>query len=133
MERWLPELVTTGGLKGLGVDLGEFADRLLDGKANAVFCCEVGEQFCGNARSTLMKTLNLALEFEIADDLSGNAADGLEISGFGGTPGHGSHRVTQIGREPRCSGGMARKWRGLDADAFVVYMFIVSVLPRGQG
>ncbi len=46
---------------------------------------------------------------------------------------HGNHRWTQIGREPRCSVGMSRKWRGLDADAFVVYMFIVSVLPRGQG
>ena len=73
--------------------------------------------------------LALAAEPEVGHHLGRDRADGSERAGVGLPRSHGSHRATQIRREPRWSEGMARKRGGLDAGAVVVIRDIFLFLP----
>ncbi len=155
MDRRWRELDATGGFEDLGIEFGEALDRLLDGSLNSVFGAQVGERFAKDAIALSAEADHMTAEFQVRGDLGGKLADGLEavaVRGFGPDalelrvavrvalggevpgPAHGSHRWTQIRRDPRWSEGMARKRLGLDAHAVVVikdiYLFLCEWVCR---
>ena len=97
----MPELITTGGLKGLGVELGEMLDRLLDGGLNAVLSAQVSERFTGNSWAKGVKSLDQTPESEVGDDLGGDFADGSKRAGVGLPRGHGCQVHVQSNRWPK--------------------------------
>ncbi len=82
MDRRRPEIIATSGLKGLGLDLGEALDRLLDGSLNSVFGAEVGERLAKGTITLLAEADHPAAKPQIRDDFGRDGANGAEFAAF---------------------------------------------------
>ena len=91
MKRFGPEIVSASGLKGLRIEFGEFADRLLDGSLDAVLGAHLGESFTDRTGTKTMQMFDLPPESKVRDDLGGHLADGSECAGVGVALGHGRY------------------------------------------
>ena len=131
MEGRLPEVVDTDRLKRVRVEIAVGVEFFVNDRHDAALGAYLRKQLANDARPKPADMLYLPSESEVRDDFGRNLADASERAVVRLPRAHGSHRVTQIRREPRCSEGKARNRGGLDAGALVVIKNIYRVLLLG--